>query len=56
MYLTILFFSTPQIMDKITGGKLNITGLPSLEEAKILPILLKSGALRIPLKIISEDK
>jgi protein-export membrane protein SecD len=51
-----IVFSTPKIIDKMTGGKINITGLPSIEEAKILAILIKSGALQIQLKIISEDK
>lgn len=45
-------FSTPRIMSKITGGNLIIEGISSLDEAMILPIILKSGSLSVPMKII----
>jgi len=48
-------FSTPRIMTKITGGKIMLSGLQSLDEARILAVLIKAGALRIPLSIISEQ-
>jgi preprotein translocase subunit SecD len=47
-----IVFSTPVIMSKIIGGKSWIQGMATTKEAKILSILLKSGALEIPLKII----
>jgi len=47
-------FSTPKIMTKITGGKIMVSGLAGLDEAITLAVLIKSGALHIPLSIISE--
>ncbi|HEY5534619.1 MAG TPA: hypothetical protein VIL99_06790 [Ignavibacteria bacterium] len=47
-----IVFSTPVIMSKIIGGKSWIQGMATTKEAKILSILLKSGALEIPLKIL----
>ena len=48
-------FSAPRIMTKITGGKIMLSGLQSLDETRILAVLIKAGALRIPLSIISEN-
>ncbi len=47
-----IVYSTPVIKDKIIGGKTNIQGFATFKEAKIISILLNSGALEIPLKII----
>jgi SecD/SecF fusion protein len=47
-------YSAPVIRAKITGGNSMIEGMANLEEAKLLAIVLQSGALPAPLKIIEE--
>lgn len=47
-------YSAPVIRNKITGGNSMIEGMQNLEEAKLLAIVLQSGALPAPLKIIEE--
>jgi len=47
-------YSAPVIKNKITGGRSMIEGMANLEEAKLLAIVLQSGALPAPLKIIQE--
>jgi len=47
-------YSAPVIRAKITGGNSMIEGMANLEEAKLLAIVLQSGALPAPLKIIQE--
>jgi preprotein translocase subunit SecD len=47
-------YSAPVIRNKITGGNSMIEGMANLEEAKLLAIVLQSGALPAPLKIIEE--
>jgi SecD/SecF fusion protein len=47
-------YSAPVIRSKITGGNSMIEGMQNLEEAKLLAIVLQSGALPAPLKIIEE--
>jgi SecD/SecF fusion protein len=47
-------YSAPVIRTKITGGNSMIEGMANLEEAKLLAIVLQSGALPAPLKIIEE--
>jgi len=47
-------FSTPRIMSKISGGKINIVGLASIGDAMLLPIILKSGPLSIPMRIVTD--
>jgi SecD/SecF fusion protein len=47
-------YSAPVIRSKITGGNSMIEGMANLEEAKLLAIVLQSGALPAPLKIIQE--
>lgn len=47
-------YSAPVIRNKITGGNSMIEGMVNLEEAKLLAIVLQSGALPAPLKIIEE--
>ena len=44
--------TSPVVNEAITGGKAVITGSQSLEEAKNLAILLRSGALPVKLKVL----
>jgi len=46
--------SAPNIQDKISGGRAQISGRFSLEEAKDLAIVLRAGALPAPVKILEE--
>ncbi len=45
----------PNVNEKITGGKAVITGRTSLEEAKLLARRLNSGALPVPIELISQQ-
>ncbi len=47
-------FSAPKVISKITGGNSQITGMSSGEEAKLLEIVLKAGALPAPVEIIQQ--
>lgn len=47
-------FSAPVIRNKITGGRSVIEGMSDLQEAKLLEIVLKAGALPAPVDIIEE--
>ncbi|MFA5012417.1 MAG: protein translocase subunit SecD [Ignavibacteria bacterium] len=47
-------YSAPVIRSKITGGNSQIEGMGSVQEAKLLEIVLKAGALPAPLKIAEE--
>lgn len=47
-------YSAPTIRNKITGGNSQIEGMANVQEAKLLEIVLKAGALPAPLKIIEE--
>jgi SecD/SecF fusion protein len=47
-------FSAPNVLTKITGGNSQITGMESVEEAKLLEIVLKAGALPAPVEIIQQ--
>src|SRR5260221_1835876 len=47
-------FSAPQVITKITGGNSQITGMENAEEAKLLEIVLKAGALPAPVEIIQQ--
>jgi preprotein translocase subunit SecD len=47
-------YSAPVIQSKIPSGNSQITGSGSLEEAKILEIILKAGALPAPIDIVEE--
>ena len=44
----------PQVQDKISGGKAVITGDLSLEKAKTIAQRLQSGALPVPIELISQ--
>jgi preprotein translocase subunit SecD len=46
--------SAPVIQDRISGGKAQITGHFTMEEAKDLAIVLRAGALPAPVKILEE--
>jgi preprotein translocase subunit SecD len=47
-------FSAPVVRSTITGGHSQIEGMSSLEEAKLLEIVLKAGALPAPVEIIQQ--
>jgi len=47
-------FSAPVVRNKITGGFSQIEGIGDLDEAKLLEIVLKAGALPAPVDIIEE--
>ena len=47
-------FSAPVVQGKIPGGRSQISGMANMEEAKLLEIVLKAGALPAPVDIIEE--
>lgn len=47
-------FSAPTIEEKISGGRSRITGADSPNEARLLEIVLKAGALPAPVSIIEQ--
>jgi len=47
-------FSSPNVKNKIPGGRSQIEGMANLVEAKLLEIVLKAGALPAPVDIIEE--
>jgi preprotein translocase subunit SecD len=47
-------YSAPNIKDKISGGRAQITGNFTTDEAHDLAIVLRAGALPAPVKIIEE--
>ena len=47
-------YSAPVIRDKISGGKAQITGRFTMDEAKDLAIVLRAGSLPAPVKILEE--
>lgn len=47
-------FSAPVVRSKITGGNSQIEGMENVEEAKLLEIVLKAGALPAPVEIIQQ--
>jgi protein-export membrane protein SecD len=47
-------YSAPRIIQKISGGRAEITGSFSMVDAKNLAIVLRAGALPAPVKIIEE--
>ena len=47
-------YSYPTVQQRITGGRSNITGLASREEASDIVTVLKSGALPAPVEIVEE--
>lgn len=47
-------YSAPVVQNPIPGGNSMINGMGSVEEATILAVVLKAGALKAPVKIIEE--
>ncbi len=47
-------YSAPVVNQKIIGGNSQITGMENAEEARLLKIVLKAGALKAPVKMIEE--
>ena len=47
-------YSSPEIKEKISGGKASITGHFTMEEARDLAIVLRAGALPAPVKILEQ--
>ncbi len=47
-------YSAPTVQSKITGGSSQITGMANAEEARLLEIVLKAGALKAPVQIVEE--
>ncbi|MFP4528417.1 MAG: protein translocase subunit SecD [Candidatus Kapaibacterium sp.] len=47
-------YSAPTVQDKISGGSSQITGMADVQEARLLEIVLKAGALKAPVQIIEE--
>ncbi|MBN1986542.1 MAG: protein translocase subunit SecDF, partial [Prolixibacteraceae bacterium] len=47
--------SFPNVINEISGGRSSITGLESIEEAKDLANILKSGKMPAPARIIQEE-
>lgn len=43
------------VINSVLGGKFQITGLSSAEEAKELALMIRSGALPVPLSIVNEQ-
>lgn len=46
-----LVYTAPVVQNKITGGSSQITGMDNAEEARLLQIVLKAGALQVPVAI-----
>lgn len=49
-----VIYSAPNINGKILGGSSQIEGIGNLDEAKLMEIVLKAGALPAPIDIIEE--
>lgn len=47
-------FSAPNVKQKIIGGNSQIEGMENMEEARLLEIVLKAGALPAPVEIVEE--
>lgn len=47
-------FSAPVVRSKISGGNSQIEGMESIEEARLLEIVLKAGALPAPVEIAEQ--
>jgi len=47
-------YSAPNVINKIPDGRSQITGMANAEEANLLAVVLKAGALKAPVKIIEE--
>lgn len=47
-------YSAPTVQNRISGGRSQITGSANINEARLLEIVLKAGALKAPVQIIEE--
>ncbi len=47
-------YSAPNVLNPINNGQSQITGSRSIEEAELLAVVLKAGALKAPVQIIQE--
>jgi preprotein translocase subunit SecD len=47
-------FSAPVVRNKITGGHSQIEGMENIDEARLLEIVLKAGALPAPVDIVEQ--
>jgi SecD/SecF fusion protein len=52
--LDSVVYSAPRIIQKISGGRAEITGSFSMDEARDLAIVLRAGALPAPVRVIEE--
>ena len=55
IYIDDIMISSPTVQEKISGGKAQITGKFTLEEAKELARNLSAGALPVPINLISQQ-
>lgn len=55
IYIDGILISAPVVQEAITGGKAQISGRFTLEEAKELASNLSAGALPVPIKLISQQ-
>lgn len=55
IYIDNQLISAPVVQEKISGGKAQITGNFTVEEAKSLVRNLNAGALPVPIKLISQQ-
>jgi protein-export membrane protein SecD len=55
IYIDNLPISTPVVQDKISGGKAQISGDFTIDEAKELARNLNAGALPVPIRLISQQ-
>jgi len=47
-------YSAPNVINKIPNGSSQITGSGNVEDANLLAVVLKAGALKAPVKIVEE--
>lgn len=47
-------FSAPVVQQKIIGGRSQISGMANLDEARLIEIVLKAGALPAPVEIVEQ--
>lgn len=55
IYIDNQMISSPTVQEEISGGKAQITGQFTIEEAKELARNLSAGALPVPIKLISQQ-
>ncbi|HOK35533.1 MAG TPA: protein translocase subunit SecD [Candidatus Pacearchaeota archaeon] len=56
IYIDNQLISAPMVKEKISGGKAQITGKFTVEEARNLAQNLNAGALPVPIKLISQQR